>query len=331
MCLIIYSKNGDPVDRTVFDYARTTNPDGIGVMSIDGVAKFLGRKHGKRAWRYLSQLSGAGIPFAVHFRWRTHGDISRRNTPPYTVPGRDVHIMHNGILSQYAAKAGAATGLSDTALFVESEHMRAFPNLDAPARELSRWVDDTELHISYGNKLAILDLEAGGMFQLVNEDEGFWSADGGIWYSNTYSVPDSAIPYRTRMAELRARSRWRRTSSTSYGRNYDEFTGEYIGPGWLSAYDAAAAKVVKRAELGEGETMKAKMLTGPSAKVPGPSGPMVDFSVKMPDDPGPAGDPWDDGYTAEEREYLDYMTDREAVREFEAGEVFSDRRMPRHA
>jgi len=114
MCLIIFSKTGKLPAEADFREAAKDNPDGIGVMSADGAQKFLGRKHVRRAWRYVRQLSAEGLPFGIHFRWATHGEVTRANAHPFEVPTNGALVMHNGILW---TSAYATTRESDTAIF----------------------------------------------------------------------------------------------------------------------------------------------------------------------------------------------------------------------
>lgn len=183
MCLIIYSPTGQMVERDVFDYAQAVNSDGIGIMSRSGVEKFVGRKCKKRAWRYLMKLlnDSPSTPFGVHFRWRTHGDVTLANTHPYLAPMSDAAVMHNGIIASTQHKATGKE--SDTAIFVR-ESMAFAPDRSDPHYET--YYKSVATAIGYENKLLVLH-RVTGQFTLVNEDAGFWNE--GLWYSNDYSIP----------------------------------------------------------------------------------------------------------------------------------------------
>lgn len=183
MCQIVYSPKGDLMPREVFDLSRYSNPDGIGVMSERGPEKFLGRKAGKRAWRYLRALSAAGIPHGVHFRWATHGEVTRANCHPFE--SRDALIMHNGILSQTAKDADAQR--SDTALFVE-RFMEYVPEPTEPT--YYAFVAKLETFIGWANKFLMFHRKARE-FTICNEDQGTWL--NGFWYSNEWSLPSSML------------------------------------------------------------------------------------------------------------------------------------------
>lgn len=178
MCLIIYSPTASLPPRQYFAEAGVNNPDGIGVMSADGVCKFLGKRKTRRAWRYVQQLSDAGIPYGVHFRWATHGRVSRDNCHPFPIPGHDAHLMHNGILWT-SIRADANT--SDTAIFAR-EIAPAILSLSDRREYLNMLSDEAS-----GNRLLIMRGTggAGVAFDVINP--ALWTLMDGIYYSNLYS------------------------------------------------------------------------------------------------------------------------------------------------
>ena len=181
MCLIVYVPEGKAIPRETFQYAGTQNDDGIGVMSAaDGVRKFFGRKKLKRARRYSQYLSGKGITHGVHFRWRTHGDMSVDNIHPFAVPNTRAWFMHNGVIQQTAHKATADK--SDTRLYVDS---LAAPVTVDPAVPCEFW-GEVESALGWQNR-ALVMYEDTGVFYILNEKGGEWI--DGCWYSNTYSLP----------------------------------------------------------------------------------------------------------------------------------------------
>lgn len=189
MCLIAYSHDGKPITRETFDLADLTNPDGIGVMSADGFAKFLGPKRRQKAWRYLERrVFARGIPYAVHFRWTTHGENTRANTHPHLSPDGRFLVMHNGVMREFDDPTGVR---SDTSLFVETWFADAPEIADAEA--FTKFREDTETYIGSGNKLVAFEI-ASGRFAIFNERMGDRGQDG-IWYSNTYSLPPTIDPW----------------------------------------------------------------------------------------------------------------------------------------
>lgn len=182
MCLIIYSPNGDLIPRRVFDYARYMNGNGVGIMSARGVEKFVGRKSGKRAWRYLRRLAeDGGVAYGLHFRWATHGDVTLANCHPFSAPGSDAIVMHNGVIARTAKYA--TRDRSDTRIFVE-QYMTAAP--DQNARNYGRFYNVLERFIGDDNKLLVYHQRTHD-FTICNEDQGEWI--DGFWYSNDYSLP----------------------------------------------------------------------------------------------------------------------------------------------
>lgn len=197
MCLIVHSPDGSLMPREAYDYARWTNNDGIGIMSSAGIAKFVGRKSGKRAWRYLRRLEAEKVAYGLHFRWATHGDVNRDNCHPFTAPKSDAVIMHNGVLRQTAVLATKQH--SDTAIFVQKYMVNA---PDTEHKKYAKFYDKLAKFIGWENKFLVFH-ERTNDFTIVNEDEGSWI--DGLWYSNEYSLPDTMLP--ARIAQGKA-ARW---------------------------------------------------------------------------------------------------------------------------
>jgi len=183
MCLIGYSPKGAMIDRSVLAHAYNQNPDGIGIMSKIGIEKFMGKKALKRARRYLeAYVVPEQVPYAIHFRWATHGAIQLSNTHPYITPKETHAVMHNGVISLTTAESSKEE--SDTAVFV-----RKYMTDVAPFEDKTYYTGIEKL-IGWGNKFCIMN--ADGEFKLCNEDAGVWI--DGIWFSNTYSLPAAFIP-----------------------------------------------------------------------------------------------------------------------------------------
>lgn len=178
MCLIIYSQNAKLPPRHWFAEAAESNPDGIGIMSADGIAKFLGKRKTRRAWRYASQLAAERIPFAVHFRWATHGRVSRSNCHPFEIPGTGAHLMHNGVLW---TSVSATEEVSDTRIFAE-DIMPAYMSMAQQGAQDYLTALNRE---ATGNRLLIMHPD-GQRFDVINRH--LWIESGGILYSNTYSI-----------------------------------------------------------------------------------------------------------------------------------------------
>lgn len=174
MCLIIYSPEGQLPPREVFEQAKHENPDGIGVMSERAIVRWTGRKGYRKAWKHMSKLADAGVPYAVHFRWRTHGDVNTSQCHPHQTE-LGSYVMHNGVIG---ATSGYATATeSDTALYVKW-YLYGIADWQ-PVRPL------IEGHIGAGNKFVIMDERKE--FHIFNEHSGI--RHNGLWYSNDYNFP----------------------------------------------------------------------------------------------------------------------------------------------
>lgn len=186
MCLIVYAPDGELIERRVFDYAATQNSDGIGVMSVLGIERFVGRKSRKRAWRAIRKAATARVAYGVHFRWATHGDVNLANCHPYENGDGDTLVMHNGVLR---ATSGFATKeKSDTRVFVDY-FMKAVPApSDAVRPCFLRLITEA---MGADNKFLIFHRPTG-TFELLNADAGFWI--DSVWYSNGYSLPGDMDP-----------------------------------------------------------------------------------------------------------------------------------------
>jgi hypothetical protein len=153
------------------------NADGLGWMHSGHAVE---KMHAPRA-RDVKDLTRAlngrlrDTEVAVHFRWRTHGDIDTRNTHPYAL-ARGGWLMHNGML---AAGSWFDPALSDTWHYVnfELEHADAAPT-DPVWRETAK-------RIGPGNKFLVMG--PTGSMHVVNRGSGI--AYQGLWLSNTYSTP----------------------------------------------------------------------------------------------------------------------------------------------
>lgn len=179
MCLIAYVPDGRELDADVYASAFADNEDGIGIMSRLGVVKFLGKKMLKKAKRYIrTQLAPGQVEYAIHFRFATHGDVNLANTHPFVLPTGKDYMMHNGVISW----CGYDKSRSDTGIFAD---------LLGDYETTDKYLDDLSKLVGYGNKLCIMD--AAGKFSLVNADAGLW--DRGVWYSQTYSLPDRLNPW----------------------------------------------------------------------------------------------------------------------------------------
>lgn len=181
MCLIAYVPAGKSLPLVNMRAAHFANDDGIGIMSKMGICKFLGKKALKRAIKTVAELENAKIEYAIHFRYKTHGDVILQNCHPFKTPNGAAYVMHNGVLGEYTDKA--TKDCSDTGAFVK-EFLT-----DVPADNNMDYWSSVARHIGWNNKLCVMTHDF--KFILVHGDAGTYRE--GIWYSQTYSLP--SLPY----------------------------------------------------------------------------------------------------------------------------------------
>lgn len=215
MCLIAYVPAGLAMPEENMQDAHRGNSDGIGVMSKMGVEKFVGRKALKRARRYIRQLTNGNIEHAIHFRFATHGDVTRANCHPHKLPNGNGWMMHNGVLHDYAKLASAQ--FSDTALYAATH-----TSMDASNENAGDYWTKQELLIGH-NKLVIMSPDY--TFWIVNEKQGDWIDK--IWYSQTYSL--SSVGWQWDYGDYK--SRWSnytpRIAMDNQFEEYNPVTGQY--------------------------------------------------------------------------------------------------------
>jgi hypothetical protein len=125
----------------------------------------------------LNELAGDAIPFAVHFRYATHGDVTRENVHPFPIPGTDAMLMHNGVLW---TSAKATKEKSDTRVFCDDVAPKYFLGVDCPKERRAGLEKESQ-----GNRLLLM-LGKGEAWEVLNKH--LWTERHGCWYSNTYSI-----------------------------------------------------------------------------------------------------------------------------------------------
>ena len=196
MCLIIYNHGGDAkIPESYIRNAYDNNPHGFGMMWADS-----GNVNTVRGIYDFVEIKGImkrmeGLPYVVHFRYRTRGKIHENNCHPHKVlstkiDGHDLYMMHNGTFMFLKVDEEE----SDSVKF--AKHLRGALRVYG-ADSLS---DRTQLgrmaaRVGAINKLVFL--RGDGKIAIVNKGEGF--EQDGCWYSNTYSLKAG---YRTHKLEL---------------------------------------------------------------------------------------------------------------------------------
>jgi predicted glutamine amidotransferase len=188
MCLIIHKPAGVKVPGDLIRTAWEDNPDGAGIMypHADGLKVY---KVMPSDWanpadhidKVLSELTD--VEAGIHFRWRTHGPISRENAHPYIIPGTGGYIMHNGVLNEKLLGPGykvVQDSMSDTAFYTLTT-LTGAPGAD----DVSFW-EIVGADVGSYNKMLIMD--AAGRFLRVNDK--MWADYKGLRLSNELSCPE---------------------------------------------------------------------------------------------------------------------------------------------
>jgi len=221
MCLIIVK----PVAATFSDewlrdfYSR--NADGYGFMYAKDGELIVDKAVPKTADEWVTAFrKHEEYACAIHLRMRTHGDIDLANAHPYPVltkevNGRDVWMMHNGILSGVASDN---TKMSDTWHFIRDEvrpMLERDPDL-LTVEPFQKWLGN---RIGYNNKLVFADNL--GNVVVINKSAG--NEFKGCWLSNTY-----AWSYSMRNQESPvAKTYFRNGRYMSEAEWDEEFSGHY--------------------------------------------------------------------------------------------------------
>lgn len=174
MCIAILARCGKSITEEQIDNCWRANSDGAGfaytkngrlvvVKELKNVEKF------KRL--YFKHLPEAVLsPMLIHFRIRTHGEVSIANTQPIQISKNCVFI-HNGVISCVPNHKVH----SDTVMYsklVLSKWQEGFQS--------SETIRDVIRASTGGSKLVFL--QTNGNAYIVNDKAGDW--DDGIWYSN---------------------------------------------------------------------------------------------------------------------------------------------------
>jgi hypothetical protein len=202
MCLAIYQPAGVPVLESHLREGFKNNPHGAGFMYFDDEGKVQTYRsmhydafidEYEAAWA----MHGEHSPFAVHFRWATHGTADINNVHPFKM-NEHVAVIHNGIIDCKIVDQR----MSDTAAFVR-DYLGAMPRNWQDNEFLFDMVED----YARGSKLVILtsDPEAAYSVYIVNEKLGHWVDNA--WYSNSsYACVSSGKFLIYKSAEISAKT-----------------------------------------------------------------------------------------------------------------------------
>ena len=196
MCLAINIPAKTELKWDLLRAAYDNNGDGFGLMYFTANDTIHIKKIVPSSWQdvenvikqYEFVLKTTNL--ALHFRWRTHGDIDENNSHPYMVlntaeHGRDVYLVHNGTITNAPSFDNK---MSDTWHFIEymlRPMLAAKPELldTSEGRQALSKLMDT---FSNGDRFILMDSKTGETM-LVNglHKNSEWPE---VWLSNTYSL-----------------------------------------------------------------------------------------------------------------------------------------------
>ena len=191
MCLLIQHTKDSIITLEMITDFYTKNPDGFGAVirnqnQSPTVIKTLA---GPKGIDEIYTKNILGHDALLHFRWKTHGDVSIDNVHPYEVVP-SVWMMHNGVLHTGNSRD---TKMSDTWHYIEDfikPFLRRAPDLlHEPA-----FLKMLESHIGRGNKFAFMDSK--GEIIIANKSEGV--EHDGMWFSNTYAWTPEKFGYKSK-------------------------------------------------------------------------------------------------------------------------------------
>ncbi len=175
MCLMLAGQRGFPaIDESQVSAILARNPHGIGIAWA-GQGRLHVSRHRDANTRTVLSLFGQippDVPFLVHFREATVGEVSLDNVQPFELHEGRVVFGHNGTLKGYGCGRK-----SDTRHFAASTVGTVLDQFNGDVvsshAALSR-------HRPPGNRFVLLT--ACGELSIHGEDEGFWFSD--MWASN---------------------------------------------------------------------------------------------------------------------------------------------------
>jgi hypothetical protein len=179
MCLIIASQQGILPTTEQIGSAALANPDGWGIAyATNGrIETYKGFDLAKLI-AYLPRV--AGLPYILHFRIATHGEISVANCHPFKV-SRHLYMAHNGMLNIPTIDPTRSDSWHYARL------LRGTLADGNPAWWDNAVMDTLGRDIGEGNKMAFL--RSDGAVLIANRKRGI--EFNGMWLSNSHSLSDA--------------------------------------------------------------------------------------------------------------------------------------------
>lgn len=122
MCVIIHKPAGVQMPQLhILESCFLRNRDGIGFCTSSGKSW-----HGMSFYKFLSELGKTddSEEIIIHFRWATHGSVSRKNCHPFYDKEHDIWFAHNGFYRYVRQKTALTVRRSfETGLFLSLMRM----------------------------------------------------------------------------------------------------------------------------------------------------------------------------------------------------------------
>jgi len=178
MCIIVAKPRGKAIKKEIYENCFANNPDGAGFIVRERSGELLMKKgffKFQDFWEAFQEHQSKQA--IIHFRIKTHGDLSEENCHPFWVKENELAFAHNGVIS---ISSENNLKMSDTWHFntkvLQHLHEKLGPNFiaDPVIQEL------ITSYISW-SKLAFLNTE--GNMLIFNKSKG--DEEDGVWYSNS--------------------------------------------------------------------------------------------------------------------------------------------------
>jgi hypothetical protein len=187
MCVIICK----PADKVISEHdiknAHRVNSDGFGYMYYDPIEDDIVAHKGvftkdTTIVKMIQPLQDKEI--CLHFRIKTHGEISNTACHPFRVTDKDKHgmtvyVMHNGTIHGMVGKPTE----SDTQIFV-NKYLHKLLKADPMLIEEPEFQDLIEAKIGRGNRLCFMY----GKGKILRMNETLWDTHEGMRCSNKHFV-----------------------------------------------------------------------------------------------------------------------------------------------
>jgi hypothetical protein len=188
VCVIVYKTKEAEVSVDTLFLCHTNNPDGMGLMWAER-DRVVGSKGDMTFDELVDSLDfygfldekketvKAGRAVVIHFRWATHGGISRPNTHPFPLAWDSNKLMelwwedtvgmaHNGIIKGIQEEKE----LSDTQVYIRDKLSWRAHNIPEYLADIKKETLGSKLIFFYPDESAILT--------------GAWIYEEGVFYSN---------------------------------------------------------------------------------------------------------------------------------------------------